>query len=273
MIKPSYRTDAMSQTAFSPHLGFLFILSKCSAFSLFPPLHPKACALSGRPPSKHTPCQFFSLLLLVVVVVLMLSPGGALNANKTPIKFHIPPCAAGKKVSLNETHTGWAPSVIMLRTCSEKREAVPVPVTSLFFFSRQRQKSLLRVRGEVKERPEERKSEEPSYTAPGGGGSIPVPAHQLLPHIQLIFPVAHEEYTLVLTRAQTRTHALPIQSRELFRHISPFCLAHSSGRAQRQITVRITHEGGGRGRASVTAFCLSDIPHPALEYQRYINQQ
>lgn len=37
----------------------------------------------------------------------------------------------------------------------------------------------------------------------------PLPAHQLLPHIQLIFPVAYEEHTLALTHAQTqvRTHA------------------------------------------------------------------
>lgn len=35
----------------------------------------------------------------------------------------------------------------------------------------------------------------------------PLPAHQLLPHIQLIFPVAYEEHTLALTHKHTRhTH-------------------------------------------------------------------
>lgn len=44
-------------------------------------------------------------------------------------------CRSWWKVSLNETHSGQDPSVIMLRTWSEENEVVPVPVTSLFFLS------------------------------------------------------------------------------------------------------------------------------------------
>ncbi len=77
----------------------------------------------------------------------------------------------------------------------------------------------------------------------------PLPAHQLLPHIQLIFPVAYEEHKLTLTHAQkearthtlthTLTHSLWGRYAIVRTRLSlSSSLMHSLGRAQQQTTAQ-----------------------------------
>lgn len=104
----------------------------------------------------------------------------------------------------------------------------------------------------------------------------PLPAHQLLPHIQLIFPVAYEEHKLALTHAQkeadTHTHTMgPICNRA---HSLPYLsiLSHALFRT-RTAADRPRNSSGERRDAVVSffsSFLFPYIPYLASEHHLLI---
>jgi len=128
--EPSYRTDAMCQTASSPSV---FFLSSVNDHPFIP-----------KPPSTRAPPQYS----------VIRASRGRITRRKDAEQVPYFCGRCWQKVSSDETHSGRDPSVIMLPTGSRGKEAAPVPVPSLFSFSLGR-KSLVGVRGEAEERPEE----------------------------------------------------------------------------------------------------------------------
>lgn len=112
VIKPSYRTDAMSQTAFSPSGFFFFPFYPQKVITLFP------LTSSHIPTTPPFPlvnsCTFLHYLVRI--------SQGAWNAKKKRTD-QVPRFSwLFIKVSLNETHSDRDSSVIMLHIWSDQKK-------------------------------------------------------------------------------------------------------------------------------------------------------
>lgn len=181
MTKPNYRTDAMSQTAFSPPR---FLLSSASdhppttTTNLLTDSISQKAALSPDatpPPSAPIPPRCFCYLQ------------GSIKGRKEGDQVPYFSCRSWWKVSLAETHSGRDPPVIMFQTRHAKKGGSAGAGNEAFLRLAGAKRSSRRERrrgGAVRER----RSGDSSSTDSQQHGQRPLPAHQPLPHIQLTFP-------------------------------------------------------------------------------------
>lgn len=135
MTKPNYRTDAMSQTAFSPPRFLLSSASDHPPPTFSPTVYPKKLRSRRTPPSAPIPPRYFCYLQ------------GSIKGRKEGDQVPYFSCRSWWKVSLDETHSGRDPPVIMFQTRhAKKKEVAPVPATKRFFVWLE-QNALLGVRG------------------------------------------------------------------------------------------------------------------------------